>query len=57
MRAPFDFTNAFQIAVESDAIGGAELPLERLGAVQDQVEQAVGLLGDQDPFQRRGLAE
>ena len=52
--APFDLAHALQILLEGRAIGGAQLALERLRAVQNQVEQAVGLAGVQDAFLRRG---
>ena len=55
--APFDFPHALQILLEGRAIGGAQFALERPGAVQNQVEQAVGLAGVQDAFLGRGRAE
>jgi hypothetical protein len=43
LRATFNFANAFQIPVQHGAVAVAQLALQLLGAIQDQVQDAVGL--------------
>ncbi len=58
LGAPFDFTNAFQIAVESRAICGAQFTLKRLWSRSRIRSSRLSVCrAICDPFLRRGLAE
>src|SRR5262249_1410034 len=54
---PLDLTNAFEIPVECGAISRAQLLLQSLRAIRDQIKDAIGLARDFDALLRRGLAE
>ena len=53
LRAPLDLANAFEIAVQHGAVAASEPALQLLGVVQDQIEDAVGLVADRCALLRR----